>query len=162
MLQILQKGLQVSIPIDPELITGNPAVDSVNATIVGFVAGKLLAIDSDGYAVLADGDTDETATSRALGFIVRDAAGYFYENKPALASGLLSIAYGPCKVISDQIGADAVFTPGSLIYAGTNTNVGLLVAIAPDVAAVPVGIALNAVTQSVADPNPELTLLSII
>ena len=58
MVNILYRyGVQDStISINPSLITGDMDTDRSNATLLTFKAGRLLTVDSRGYAALADGN----------------------------------------------------------------------------------------------------------
>jgi len=128
MLQILHKGSQISLPLNPALDTmlvdGIVYSDSVPAYLAQFVGGKVVTMEADGYVALCDG---ADSTKRCLGFVIDDAAGSFFENKPAVASGQLGIAsLGFGEVITDQINTTKTFKPGDLLYADTGANAGLV------------------------------------
>ena len=121
MLQILHKGIQFNCAMDQTGFTGDTEVDAALAVVTKMVGGRLGAINSSGVATLADG-----ASMKPIGFIINDAAGAYFENKPALASGKIPMTLGNCVVITDQIDTDLTFDEGELVYAGTSTKVGLI------------------------------------
>jgi hypothetical protein len=150
MLQILHKGIQMSIPMDQTGFTGNIATDSVLSVVTKMVGGRVAALTSAGLATLADGAS--AGGLSALGFIINDAAGYFFENKPALASAMIAITMGPCVIITDQI-ASVTFAIGDPVYAGTSGNVGLVTNVLPTGGRL-LGIALSVASSA----SPALTI----
>lgn len=110
-----------SFALDPSQLTGDINVDSRSAYVTKFVGGRLATLGADGYIKLADGATNEFAE----GFIINDAAGYFMENTPALASGVVSVLVGGGVVYTDQI-VETNVVAGDKLYAGTGNNVGIL------------------------------------
>ncbi len=158
MLKIQHKGIQASIDLNQTGFTGDVAEDSKLAYVQSLKAGRLIAVTPDG-AALADGDPAEDAT--AIGFLINDAEGYFYENKPALASGKVAITVGNCVVVTDQIDTAETFAPGDALYAGTGAKAGLVTKTpitdantAPTVVSRQIGIALSAASSA----SPELTI----
>ena len=140
MLTILHKGIQANLVLNPTGMTGDIAHDSALAYITGLDAGVLVGIDTSGYVKLADGDVDGTWIE-PIGFLVRDAAGYFYENKPALASMRAAVTFGACVVVTDKIDTALTFNQGQRLYCGTGAKAGLITNVAPDAVARIIGIA---------------------
>lgn len=127
MLAFQHKGRTVNMPLNTSGLTGDAVVDSTSGYIMGLVAGRFVALTAQGVA-LADSNTP----MRPLGFLLNDTAGYFYENKPALASGLVSVTRGAENVcITDQIDTTLTFNVGDLLYVGTGSKAGLLTNVAP-------------------------------
>lgn len=108
-----------TVDLDPALLVGDVSAFQANATVQGLKGGRLATIGSDGYARLAvDGDL-------FAGFIVNDAAGYSFENVPALGSGKLPILIGGGVVETDQVIQDDI-APGDELWIGADgklTNV---------------------------------------
>jgi len=149
MLRILHKGIQASFDLDQTGLTGDTEADSKLAYIQSLKGGRLAAIGANGVK-LADGATDTP-----LGFIINDAEGYFYENKPALASGKVPLTVGDQIVVTDQIDTSEVFAKGDKLYAGTGAKVGLVTKTAPAAGAKVIGIA----TSTASAASPELTIV---
>jgi len=138
-LQILHKGQQISLAIDTSGFTGDPATDS--ASLSAYVGGKVAGVNSaTGFAALADGAA--AGTVYPIGFIINDASGYFYENMPAVASGMIAVTHGNCVVVTDQLKSGITFTAGEVVYCGTGADAGLITNVAPT-GATPLGIALS-------------------
>lgn len=154
MLQILHKGLQISLNLDTTSFTGDVETDAALAYIQGLDAGRIAGYDTDGYAQLADGAIANSI--RPLGFIINDAAGNFFENKPAIASKMIGITFGNCVIITDQIDTALTFDEGDPIYCGTTTKVGLVTNVQPTNARL-LGIAMS--TASSAAPNLQIAVL---
>jgi hypothetical protein len=154
MLQILYKGINYNAPLDTTGFTGNIAVDSASAYVVSLVGGRLATLHPTGVALANAANNDIFA-----GFIINNAAGYFFENIPALASGLVPLSVGPQGVITDQIVAGLTFTPGQPLYIGSGGNAGLVTNVQPTpgsgVNSTAFGIAGSAASAS----SPELTIL---
>lgn len=129
MLTVLHDGIRITTDLDPATLTGDYETDAELAYITGLLAGRVGGIDSDGYVQLGDGDLANDLPP--MGFIVVNAAGAFYENKPTLASRKLTLLTGPCEVITDQVVSQIEFTPGEFVYCGTDGNVGLVTNVAP-------------------------------
>jgi hypothetical protein len=152
-LQILHKGLQLSIPQDQTGFTGNLQTDLALAVVTKMVAGKIVGINSNssngavGYAGLADGLNPTNSVCLPVGVLINDAAGYFFENPPAYASGMLAVLKGPAMIITDQWLAGQTFVAGTPVYAGAS---GLFTATPTSTpygegtAGQPIGIAMNA------------------
>lgn len=155
-LSFVHKGRTLNLQLDTRTLTGDANADSSSAYIQGLVAGRWVTVTQYGVA-LADGNTP----GRPMGPLVNDAAGYFYENKPALASGLVSAARGTENVvIVDQIDTSLTFNPGDQLYVGTAAKAGLLTNVAPTgtgANAIVVGVALSA--ASAAAPSLSVALV---
>lgn len=151
MLKVLHRGLHQSLPLNPAALTGNAEIDSQSEYVRGLVGGRLAALAPTGV-VLADGLA--TAKKYPIGFIVNDAAGYYFENAPALASGQLTVSSGNQVVVTDQIDTDETFALGDLLYAGSGAKAGLVTK-TPAEGATVVGVAGS--TASAA--NPELKVI---
>lgn len=124
MLNILHKGIQVNLPLDPSEISGTIEESLAKAYVVALDAGVPIAIDGSGNVQLADGV--KASNLEPIGFLVNDAAGYFYENRPALASGLVAVTLGNCVIETDKIDTALTFAFGELLYAGTGAKVGMV------------------------------------
>jgi len=124
MLNILHRGIQPSFDIDKTGLTGDVEQDLKSAYLANLVSGKLIGLDANGKVQLADGDPANP--SQPIGFLILDALGYFFENKPALASGKVAATLGNCVVVTDQIDVAETFAPGDALYAGTGAKVGLV------------------------------------
>jgi hypothetical protein len=114
--------------LDPSELTGDINVDSKSAYVTALVAGRVAAIGADGYIKLCDGLGANGETPE--GFIINDAAGYFMENTPALASGVVTVLVGGGVASTDQV-VDTDITSGDKLYVGTGANIGLLTTTAP-------------------------------
>jgi hypothetical protein len=127
MLNILHKGIQISLALNPVTVAEYNTGDTAAITaITSLKAGRLASLASNGFVALADGATDQNI----VGFIIDDAAGEVFGNSPAIASGLLAVTMGNCVVVTDQI-ANVTFAPGQALYAGTSADVGLVTNVAP-------------------------------
>lgn len=167
MLKILHKGIQPSMALDTSELSGVLEADVVLPYILNLKGGRLISMDSDGNAQLADGDP--AAGLEAIGFLINDAAGYFYENKPAFASGKLSHTFGNTVVITDQIDPDVTFVPGEKLYAGTGAKIGLVTNVPPSTLTLAEGTPNTVATvasksigiagSSASSASPELTVL---
>jgi len=154
MLQVLHKGLQISLDLDTSSFTGDAETDAALAYIQGLDAGRVAGYNVSGYAALADGAIANAILP--IGFIINDAAGNFFENKPALASKKIAVTFGNCVVITDQIDTTLTFTPGEKVYVGTSTKVGLITNIQPTNARC-IGITMSSATS--AAPNLTIAVL---
>lgn len=154
MLEIRQKGLQVSLPLDQAGFTSDPDANAKLAYVVGLKAGAPVAVDGDGYVQLADGDTANAPLSNVIGFLINDAAGEDWENRPAMASKQVAVAVGNARLVSDQI-ADVTFNEGDLLYAGTGADVGKITNVPPSVLTMDV-------TQADADETAKTTQAKVI
>jgi hypothetical protein len=126
MLKIMHKGIHANLPINKTGLSGIATDDALNAYIQSLKGGRAVTLTSLGVAL-----ADAGAGSSFLGFLINDAAGYPYENIPALASGFVSVAYGNCVITTDQINPVEVFDVGDLIYIGSGANAGLVTKIKP-------------------------------
>lgn len=151
MLKILHKGIQVSIPLNKTGFTGDIATDAALAVVTNLKAGRV-AKNSAAGAVLVDGATD---SMHGAGFLVNDAAGAFYENKPAFASEKVVISCGAQLVVTDQIDTTETFAIGDKLYVGTAAEVGLITKTSPGAGAEVIGVAQSAASAA----SPELTIL---
>lgn len=153
MLKILRKGMQVNAPLDQTGFTGDPTKDAALAVVTAIKSGRVAAIGASGVklANTADGTEDEF-----VGFIINDAAGNAWENQPALASGIVPLAAGPCVVITDQIVTTETFAKGDKLYVAGGDNKGLVTK-TPETGGNQrlLGIALSAASASA----PELEIL---
>jgi hypothetical protein len=154
MLQILHKGLQISLNLDVSGFTGDVEADAALDYIQGLDAGCIAGYDTDGYAQLADGAVANAI--RPMGFIINDAAGYFFENKPAIGSKKIAITLGNCVIISNKIDTAITFDEGDPVYCGTTGKLGLLTS-AEATGARLLGIAMS--TASSAAPNLTVAVL---
>lgn len=154
MLKILGKGNQISLDLDTTAFTGDVAHDSALAGVTELVGGRVVGLTAGGKVQLCDG---AVTTTQHVGFLINDAAGYFFENKPAIASGLVSTTFGNCIVVTDQIDTSKTFAAGQKLYAGTGAVKGLLTNVAPDAAAAVVGIAGSAASAA----SPELKVFVV-
>jgi hypothetical protein len=152
MLQILHKGNQISLDLDTSSFTGDIETDAALAYIQGLDAGRIIGINVSGYAALADGAIANSI--HPVGFLINDAAGYFFENKPAIASKKVASTWGNCVIITDQIDTALTFTPSQYVYAGTSTKVGLVTNVPPTNAR-PIGITMSSASSA----SPNLTIL---
>jgi hypothetical protein len=142
-LAFVHKGRTINLPLDVTTLSGNVQTDSTNAYIVSLVAGKVVMLGTNGVE-LCDGNT-----MTPIGFLVNNAAGYFFENIPALASGFVSVARGPENVVqTDQIDTTLTFNQGDLLYAGTGAKAGLVTNVSPGGIARLLGIALTPASAS--------------
>lgn len=154
MLQILHKGLQISLNLDTSSFTGDVEADAALAYIQELDAGRIAGIDSSGFAQLADGAIANDL--EPMGFIINDAAGYFFENKPAIASKKIAITFGNCVIITDQIDPALTFDEGDPLYCGTTGKLGLITNVKPTNARM-IGIAMS--PASSAAPNLQIAVL---
>jgi hypothetical protein len=146
-LKIFNKGIQISLALDQTAWTGN--IDTDSALLASFVGGKIVGVNGvNGFVALGDGAA--AGTVQPLGFLVNDASGYFYENKPALASGMVAVTHGNCVVSTDQLKAGVTFVAGDLVYCGSGADAGLVVKVAPT-GATPIGVALTAASGAGAE-----------
>lgn len=137
MLKIKYKGISYNAPLDETTLEGKSIKEqALSAYIQGLKAGRLVKMGEKGVALA-------TADSKPLGFLVNDADGYFYENKPALASRKVAVLYGDCIVETDQL-VEGTYKAGDLLYIGAD---GCLTATAGEGAA-PVAIALSEATPT--------------
>lgn len=148
MLKILHKGIHINLDLDTTSWTGDVDHDSNLTYMTDMNAGKLVALDTNGKLQLADGDP--THNLQPIGFNVLDAAGYFMQNKPAVAAKMLGVTGSPCVVITDQIDTALSFLPGQKLYCGTTGKLGLVTNV-PASGAKCIGIAGSA--ASVAAPE---------
>jgi hypothetical protein len=126
MLQILYKGINFNAPLDTTGFTGNVATDSQLPSVTALVGGRLATLHATGVAL-----ADAAAGDEFAGFIINDASGYYFENVPALASGLVPLSVGPQGVITDQIVASDTFAVGDKLYLGSGANKGLVTKVLP-------------------------------
>ena len=117
------------------------------------VAGRIAGLNittaggAIGFAGLTDGLDPNASTCLPFGVIINDAAGYFFENVPAYASGMIAVIKGPAMIITDQWRAGSVFVPGTPVYAGatglfTDTQTATPYGGA-SAAGTPIGVAMN-------------------
>lgn len=166
MLLIHHKGIHISLPLDTTSFNGDVEHDSKLTYIQNLAAGCVAGIATTGKVQLADGDP--SANILPLGFIVNDAAGFFFMNKPAVASKELAITHSPCMISTDKVKAGQSFTPGQKVYCGTGADAGLVVNTAPAGTARPLGIALSdvvaqgSVTSGSLSVAPGVPMLKIL
>jgi hypothetical protein len=118
--------------------------------IKSLIAGRLVTVDGNANVKLADGASDIP-----LGVLVNDAAGYVYENVPALASGRCPAMQGGGLIVTDQVVEDNI-VPGDKLYCGTGANNGMFTKTSPVDGAMVVGIAREA--NSTADKSLKIHL----
>jgi len=110
--------------INPSNLAGDLGTVRASAAIQALKGGRLATIGADGYVKLAvNGDSK-------AGFIINDAAGYEFENTPAIASGKLPLLCGGGLVETDQVVEDNI-KAGDKLYIGTGANTGLLTKVDP-------------------------------
>lgn len=148
MLKILHKGIQVNLDLDTTGFTGDVEADTALVAAMGLEAGCLVGINATGKCELSDG---LAAAPYVLGFLVNDAVGYFYENKPALASNKLAVTLGNCVVITNKTIAGV--TAGDKLYS-QDTTPGTIGTVADNTDGIAVGVAGN----DVALDGDELTV----
>jgi len=154
MLEIRHRGINVNLDIDQDGFTGDVEVDAALAYVVSLKAGRIAGLDSDGYVQLADGSADSASVQQIpMGFIINDAAGYFYENKPALASKKVPVIMGNCLIVTDQIDTTLTFTPNDVLYVGTGATAGLVTNV-PSTSGYVIGVA----GSSASSAAPELLI----
>jgi hypothetical protein len=154
MLKIMHDGIHANLDIDTTNFNGDVEHDSQLAEVTVLVAGVLAAVEAvNGYVVLADGAL--ASALHPIGFVINDAAGYFYMNKPAIASKKVPVLCGNAVLITDKIDTALTFAPGELLYAGTGAKIGLVTNVQPLNGFV-IGIALSAASAAA----PELTLFA--
>ena len=117
-LTINHTGIKGNVPIDPTFNGASP-IDTIaeqlaTAYIQSLVAGAVVGQDANGYVQLA-----EPGTVEALGFLVLNAAGGFYENVPALGSLQVAVIQGNSEIITDQTSVPIV--AGDQLYADNAT-----------------------------------------
>jgi hypothetical protein len=154
MLKILHKGIQANLDLDTSGFSGVIEDDQQSDYIQGLAGGRIVALDSDGKAQLADGLPGETL--EPIGFLINDAAGYYFENVPALASLKVAVTFGNCVIITDQIETGDTFAPGNLVYCGT-TGVGDGVGLVSKVQAAGATL-LGIAGSAAASASPELLI----
>lgn len=151
MLKILHKGLQFNAPLDTTGFSGDAVADATLASVLALKGGRTASIEAAGVGLC-----DAAASDHFDGFIINDVAGYSYENKPALASGIVPLITGPCVVVTDQIKAADTFAIGDLVYAAGGADKGLVTKTVPGAGlTAPIGKALSAASAA----SPELTIL---
>lgn len=96
--------------LDPALLEKDSLSFQQDATVAALNAGKLITVGANGFVKLCDG-----ASEIALGTLVNDAAGYGFENIPALASGKTPALQGGGTVETDQVVEDDI-VPGTKLY----------------------------------------------
>lgn len=153
MLDIRHKGIQANLDLDTSGFTFQDVEANADLPyIVALVAGKAVNVDSDGKVQLTGA---VSGLGTALGLLVNDARGYFYENKPGIASEKAAVTIGNCVVVTDQLTAAALaepIEPGDPIYVAMEaTSDGFLTSTAGTPGTVKVGTALSGAT--VANPN---------
>lgn len=110
--------------INPSNLAGDLGTVRASTAIQALKGGRLATIGADGYVKLAvDGDSK-------AGFIINDAAGYEFENAPAIASGKLTLLVAGGLVETDQVVEDNI-KAGDKLYIGTGGNAGLLTKVDP-------------------------------
>jgi hypothetical protein len=126
MLNILYKGINFNAPLDTTGFIGDASVDSALASVTALVSGRLATIRPAGVHLADSANNDQF-----VGFIINDAAGYFFENKPALASGIVPLSVGPQGVTTDQIDTTKTFAVGDKLYIGNGATAGLVTNVVP-------------------------------
>ena len=100
--------------INPAHLVGGIGAVRASANIQKLKAGRVATVGADGYVKVA-GDDD----AQFAGFIINDAAGYEFENTPAIASGKLPLLIGGGLVETDQV-KETDIKPGDQLYIGDN------------------------------------------
>ena len=137
-LKLLQvNGNLVSLPIKAALLGKTEDAFKLDADVQKLQAGVAVAVDVDGAVKPATAVAD-----MAVGFLVLDTAGYSFENTPALASGLVTVAVGGGIFETDNV-ADTTITAGAKLYFDTAGKITKA-----DTNKQVVGVALNANSAS--------------
>ena len=146
MFQIQYKGMAINLDLDTTDFTGDVEHDAALSYVTSLVAGKLVALDSDGKVQIADGDPAEELLP--VGFLMTNIAGDFMQNKPGIASQKAACTFGVYGLLTDQIDTALTFAPGELLYCGTGAKAGLVTNVAPDAASPVIGIAGSSASVS--------------
>lgn len=101
-----------TLKLDPALLTSGVVEFQAQAEIQALKGGRLVMLDANGFVVPAD-----DAGAAFAGILVNDAAGYDFENVPALASGQVTALFGGGIVETDQVVQDDVVS-GADLYIG--------------------------------------------
>lgn len=141
MLLIHHKGIHISLSLDTTNFTGDTEHDADLAYVKSLQGGKMAGINAAGTVQLADGDP--AAGIHPIGFLVNDAAGSFFMNKPAIASKEVAVTFSPCMISTDKVKSGETFAVGQKVYCGTGADAGLIVSAAPAVTSKAIGIALS-------------------
>lgn len=99
--------------LDPALLAGDLDTIRAGTIIQGLKAGRLATVNDKGYVRLA------VKTDYVPGFIINDAAGYSFENTPAIASGKVPLLSGGGLVETDQV-VEGDIKAGTPLYVGAD------------------------------------------
>lgn len=154
MFQIQYKGMAVNLDLDTTNFTGDTEHDAALSYVTRLVAGKIVALDSNGKVQIADGDPANELLP--VGFLMQDAAGYFMQNKPAIAGKKVAATFGVYGLLTDQIDTALTFAPGQLLYCGTGAKAGLVTNVKPAATALSIGVAGSAASAA----SPTLLVLA--
>lgn len=159
MLKIMHKGIQMSGPLDPALVAGTGVLWAPNtdAAFRQLIGGRLVAKDANGHIVPADGVSHN---GKVLGFLVDDAAGAYFENQPALATGTVAFTWGPMVGETDQITDGITIKVGDALYADTGANAGKITNVAPTLGQGEVAVSIGIADSEAGPSNPLLTVLA--
>lgn len=120
-----EHGTTISFGLNPELYTGNIAIDINSPYLAQFQTGVAVALDEAGYIVLADGADAKLSSLR--GFVrVPATQDQLFQNLPTLGSGLISVHIGGAMFRSFLQVVETDLVPGEVLYHGTGANKGLL------------------------------------
>lgn len=110
MLKIKYPGIQYNAALDVKSLPKD--IGEAVAALSDFREGVIVSLNSAGFVKIASGAKEE----KPLGFLVRDAGGYWLENVPALGSHKVAVAIGNCVVETDQIDATRTYVAGESLY----------------------------------------------
>lgn len=106
----------VSFPLNPEKLVGDLQTIRTSDYISALVPGVCICLDSNGY--VADMKTGVEA-DRKFAFLTLPAAGYDWENNPAIASGLVTGLVGGGIVKTNNI-KEASVAVNAALYVDKN------------------------------------------
>jgi len=116
MLNVLYKNGSMdgnTFELDPTIYVGkDPMVSALDPKVVELQGGRMATMGADGFVKLgANGDV--------LGLVVNDASGVPLFNKPAMASGKVTLMFGGGLIETEQV-IDEDVVAGDKLYCGDN------------------------------------------
>lgn len=154
MMDLRYEALQINLEVNPSGMTGDLAADSKLAYVQSLKAGRAVTVDANGYIALVD----SASSTSLIGFLLLDAEGSFFENKPALSSRRMAVTASSTEFETDQFVSTETIATGALVYVGTGANVGLLTAVKP--AAGTLTAAVGVVTKGNTAESPTLRVVT--